>query len=1180
MALFDRPVHTLSARLLRVLSLCSIPLIILFGITFFVLDWSSSRHEEKNAAYFLREARSALDAGDIAGAEQAFRRALEEDPGGAEAASWLARMDIIRGDLGSARTALVSLADRYAEDYPTRILLGHVLFELGDFAGATSAARVALDLVQRSADAHLLLGRSLLRMEEPEEAIYHLKNFLAYDKRRVYPCLELASAYRMALIRRMGVKGHMITEALVEGELRALAALEEDPCDNRIRGLLVRFLAEQGPGRVGQVRHQVRLLLGAASADPADPGAYLAAFYGLWTAGDHESALGLLETAESFFPADSRFALLRAHFQGLYGFSAVAAETLDRALRQAQPEEHPALLLARGEALRRCGRREEALKAFEEAASAGAPRDPAENLKLEQQVNRTVFLWEEGVEPETDLADITSRVEDALRRRPGSSDALRLSGRLALVSGRLADAVEALRMVAARGRATHDDLYYLGVALLALDRPGEAELLLTQSLAGRAASSGRLLTLARAHLRTGHVERAKQILEGLLAAGSGHPAIPLLRADLAQASGEDPRPFLANAFELTGDPVTALRLALSEQDAGSPEPASALMQVVAKSPADPMGWVALMRFHTVLGDPARALTVHDRIPDQLLEDPAIRTEQAAALLEGGRIEEARGIWDSLSSDAPIGYRAWIGAKLLLGEREFSRAAAEFRSAMADGAPRALALLGLARAHLGMYDWEGAEEAALDLLAVAPGSEAGREVLTQAAIGRAASLLGVGNLSAARDELSRRARPSERGLIHSFHTELQPDSGRDPTARAAAERTAAAHGRLFLLSALRLTLGRYRDSLQAAALARKEGNEEPRLYLIEGLCSLRLNRPGAALEAFQRAVSALPEDFAAREGLVRSLLELDRQPAALDAAEAAVAAMPDSPRALVLRGDVLDRMGESEAAENVYRQAIRTDPSSVTAVYRLILFLESAGRRQDATDVLRESVQRNSKSAPILTLQARHCAASGKPDEAEAFYRRAQSADPESLEIAWALADHFLRRRDRHALGVISQAILTHPRHPGLITMMAIALEIDHAEAQAIGAYEEALTLQPGLALAANNLALLLAERPGGMEKAVATARLAVANSREAPFALDTLGWLLYRTGEAVEALSVLKRAAEADPTHPLYRYHLGVAHLEVKDRDRARVELLRALDEGLRGRESLHARRLLDSLGR
>jgi predicted Zn-dependent protease len=90
-----------------------------------------------------------------------------------------------------------------------------------------------------------------------------------------------------------------------------------------------------------------------------------------------------------------------------------------------------------------------------------------------------------------------------------------------------------------------------------------------------------------------------------------------------------------------------------------------------------------------------------------------------------------------------------------------------------------------------------------------------------------------------------------------------------------------------------------------------------------------------------------------------------------------------------------------------------------------------------------------------------------------------------------------------------------------------------------------LERDPGSALAANNLAMLLVEYretdPASMQRARELAAKLTQSTN--PAYLDTVGWVEYKFKDYAKAVDYLKRAVDAAPNSAIMRYHLGMAHL-------------------------------------
>jgi tetratricopeptide (TPR) repeat protein len=105
-------------------------------------------------------------------------------------------------------------------------------------------------------------------------------------------------------------------------------------------------------------------------------------------------------------------------------------------------------------------------------------------------------------------------------------------------------------------------------------------------------------------------------------------------------------------------------------------------------------------------------------------------------------------------------------------------------------------------------------------------------------------------------------------------------------------------------------------------------------------------------------------------------------------------------------------------------------------------------------------------------------------------------------------------------------------------------------------------------VAANNLAALIADHqrsPERLDYALdLTERLRGSNN---PLYLDTIGWVNYRVGNTLEAVSLLERAVQTargvsglEAQVPQLQYHLGMAYLESDNVEEAKRALAAAVD--------------------
>jgi Tfp pilus assembly protein PilF len=161
-------------------------------------------------------------------------------------------------------------------------------------------------------------------------------------------------------------------------------------------------------------------------------------------------------------------------------------------------------------------------------------------------------------------------------------------------------------------------------------------------------------------------------------------------------------------------------------------------------------------------------------------------------------------------------------------------------------------------------------------------------------------------------------------------------------------------------------------------------------------------------------------------------------------------------------------------------------------------------------------------------------------------------------------------------GLLKQRPNDVPAH----IMVAILLQAQGQRDAARARFEKVLSLDPRSAIASNNLAYLDAESGTNLDVALNRAQAAIAAQPENPDFNDTLGWVYVRRGLPALAVAPLEQSIETEPKNALYRYHLGMAHLRLNDRERARAALQRALELSPNFENAADARQALASLGK
>ena len=164
------------------------------------------------------------------------------------------------------------------------------------------------------------------------------------------------------------------------------------------------------------------------------------------------------------------------------------------------------------------------------------------------------------------------------------------------------------------------------------------------------------------------------------------------------------------------------------------------------------------------------------------------------------------------------------------------------------------------------------------------------------------------------------------------------------------------------------------------------------------------------------------------------------------------------------------------------------------------------------------------------------------------------------------------------LAELKDAIKNDPQNQVALMMAGVMYEQKGDVAKAQEAYERLLAINPRFIPAANNLAWIYSEYGGDKDKALQLAQTAKEGAPDDPRISDTLGWILYKRGIYQQALALLKESAAKLPGNPQVQYHLGMAYLQVGDKESARKALTSAANSSASFQGKDEARKTLAGL--
>jgi len=300
----------------------------------------------------------------------------------------------------------------------------------------------------------------------------------------------------------------------------------------------------------------------------------------------------------------------------------------------------------------------------------------------------------------------------------------------------------------------------------------------------------------------------------------------------------------------------------------------------------------------------------------------------------------------------------------------------------------------------------------------------------------------------------------------------------------------------------------------------------------------------ALRFAEDAVRQHPQSLPARLIRLKILVMLSTQMGRAEAeARALVAKYPTSPDVHVAMATYHMDLGNAAGARQEYQRALELNPASIDALTGLVSIDILSKQMGDARARVETQLAKTPESLRLLLLAAKIYHVDGAIAKTEDALRRAIKADASDPQAYGLLADLYVSQgrtaeatKEFITLNRLDQKWVGAPTMLGLLAYQAQNLD------EAKRWWETAVRIDPKTGAASNNLAWLLVESNGDLDRALELAVAAKAALPEQAEVNDTLGWIFYKRGMMGQALSALRLSAEADPKNAIYQFHLGMAY--------------------------------------
>lgn len=305
-------------------------------------------------------------------------------------------------------------------------------------------------------------------------------------------------------------------------------------------------------------------------------------------------------------------------------------------------------------------------------------------------------------------------------------------------------------------------------------------------------------------------------------------------------------------------------------------------------------------------------------------------------------------------------------------------------------------------------------------------------------------------------------------------------------------------------------------------------------------ALKTRQSEAALELARSLAAERPSDPDVLNTLGVILAQSGRPMRALSVFETA---MKVNPRDALLRWNAGSAAGLADRwdlAERYARDAVVLAPDEATHRILLAVALIKQGRRRDGVAELEAAVRRTPRNTEAIHFLARVSLAGGENARALTLLKRAQQISPAVPDFYVDAGVAAIRA------GLLDEAVRQFVRLRELDRNVPDAwlglAEVAERRGQvglAIDSYERALSLQPDLMLAANNLAFHYAEQGKNLMRARELSLLVVRARPLSAAAQDTHAWVCFKSRRLVEAAAFAREAVRLNGGYAGYQRHLA-----------------------------------------
>ena len=325
-------------------------------------------------------------------------------------------------------------------------------------------------------------------------------------------------------------------------------------------------------------------------------------------------------------------------------------------------------------------------------------------------------------------------------------------------------------------------------------------------------------------------------------------------------------------------------------------------------------------------------------------------------------------------------------------------------------------------------------------------------------------------------------------------------------------------------------------------------------------NLRRGDPGAAVSSLERLLARRPNLAQAYYVLADAHRVKGSAAQAIPQYRRIEQLLPNDPRAPFMLGLTMRQLGKTNEARQSFERALQIAPDFLGAVTQLAELDLNSGRSQAGLDRVRKYITSHTNNAAAYSLLAQVHLARREERQAEEALQKTIELNPNSAGGYVGLAKIMAAGgRQQQAIERLEALLARNPKDVGALMMLGTLHEKTGNTAKARDSYEQLLKVNPQFGPALNNAAHLYSQRLGNVAKGLELARRARELAPYDPYTADTLGWILFQSGEFANALAMLQESAQKLPSEGEVHFHLGMVHYMMGNEASARPSLERAV---------------------